>query len=1056
MAGETDIGSIVGYLKMDISDWMANAARAKAKGDELSKNSPRIDIHVDVAAAIAALQAVKTEEDRVSDSNSKLQQSSKDAAGPGGLGLIAQAVIALGPAVGPLAGAAAGAAGAFALLGASGELAIKGISQQISAGTVAGVQYAAGVASLQSYLTKLEATAAGGLLAPFNAALGDAASLMPALNGDVALFAQDAGEIADHVLVGLIDGFHTLTPLLQFVANGLEHGSEEFEQWSSSTGGVVKFAAYAQSVLPQVVATLSDLAQTAVRLGTAFSSSGVTVLSVLDDMAKLINALPLPVLQALAIAVEAGFVAWKLYTGLTFVTTFYDKIATKIAANNAAMATNRGVLADSAAAQRALAAAQVEATAATNDVAVADARAAEAAAALTDATLTVGEASDVGAQAALTYSLALQGQVDASTIATAATERLQAAEAAVAEQATVTAVAVDTAFGPIGLIAGAAAAALVLFGTSNAKSQQATQANAAAIQALTSALEASNGAITDSIRSSVAKSLADSGAAKDAQALGLQVSTVTDAALGNADAQNTVKAAILAATQAWISQTDATGNAANSSGVAASAADDLQGKLKTTTSQFSAAKQQADLYNLAMGISADATSQAAQSTAANTAALAASADRYGITVAQAQNLLGVLGLTSGAMAGVGVTSQQVTTDMAFLANAESRANASATGLIAAMNTYAQSAGTAADKAQLISAYLIASQGDALAYGAAISGAYNAVRQLTGGFTDEAAAVKKGTEAFGDSERAAIDFTTSQGKVTSASIDYTKVGAGPLIQALQGMQTAAAAAASATYQHEVATKDAGTAAADAAAIFESETNGALIANAKQLGLTGDQATALANAYFAMPPDVTTAVQSIGLSDINTTLQQLGKQLSYLTGVPWTVNVGVQFALNNNVGQLVHDAVNSIPNVTVTPVLPANAGHRAFGGLITGPGSGTSDSIPTWLSAGEFVMPADKTAMYGSVLDAMRSDTFQSIAAPGASLHGVTIPGPTRSVVTHTASVAAPSNAALESEIRGLRADLAQIAANPVPPIVTLDGRRLTTRVNEINLQKARAK
>lgn len=50
-----------------------------------------------------------------------------------------------------------------------------------------------------------------------------------------------------------------------------------------------------------------------------------------------------------------------------------------------------------------------------------------------------------------------------------------------------------------------------------------------------------------------------------------------------------------------------------------------------------------------------------------------------------------------------------------------------------------------------------------------------------------------------------------------------------------------------------------------------------------------------------------------------------------------------------------------------------GH-ADGGMITGPGTGTSDSILARLSNGEYVMPAASTAAYRPILDAMRSMRF----------------------------------------------------------------------------------
>jgi hypothetical protein len=47
--------------------------------------------------------------------------------------------------------------------------------------------------------------------------------------------------------------------------------------------------------------------------------------------------------------------------------------------------------------------------------------------------------------------------------------------------------------------------------------------------------------------------------------------------------------------------------------------------------------------------------------------------------------------------------------------------------------------------------------------------------------------------------------------------------------------------------------------------------------------------------------------------------------------------------------------------------------ASGGLVTGPGTGTSDSISARVSAGEYIMPADVTAKYLPQLKAMRAGT-----------------------------------------------------------------------------------
>ena len=54
--------------------------------------------------------------------------------------------------------------------------------------------------------------------------------------------------------------------------------------------------------------------------------------------------------------------------------------------------------------------------------------------------------------------------------------------------------------------------------------------------------------------------------------------------------------------------------------------------------------------------------------------------------------------------------------------------------------------------------------------------------------------------------------------------------------------------------------------------------------------------------------------------------------------------------------------------------SNIGKFAEGGPVSGAGTGTSDSIPAWLSNGEYVMPAAETAKYRPLLDSMRAGTL----------------------------------------------------------------------------------
>ena len=69
-----------------------------------------------------------------------------------------------------------------------------------------------------------------------------------------------------------------------------------------------------------------------------------------------------------------------------------------------------------------------------------------------------------------------------------------------------------------------------------------------------------------------------------------------------------------------------------------------------------------------------------------------------------------------------------------------------------------------------------------------------------------------------------------------------------------------------------------------------------------------------------------------------------------------------------------------NVTFTDASYVGA---ASGGLITGPGTGTSDSIPAWLSNGEFVMNAQATAKYLPLLRQMNENKFASGGLVGSA-------------------------------------------------------------------------
>jgi hypothetical protein len=109
--------------------------------------------------------------------------------------------------------------------------------------------------------------------------------------------------------------------------------------------------------------------------------------------------------------------------------------------------------------------------------------------------------------------------------------------------------------------------------------------------------------------------------------------------------------------------------------------------------------------------------------------------------------------------------------------------------------------------------------------------------------------------------------------------------------------------------------------------------------------------------------------------------------------------------------------------------------ATGGLISGPGTGTSDSIFARLSNGEYVMSADAVRMFGTgLLDQMNAGQLPAFANGGAigeTGPQLAVTAPSRIYNANQAgsmSGDGSNNAAVVVELRALRAELESIRAN----------------------------
>lgn len=124
------------------------------------------------------------------------------------------------------------------------------------------------------------------------------------------------GHIAGNVLSGIMALFMAFAPDLKNVAGGLENMTAKFRKWALGLDENEKFQAflaYCREMLPLVGDLIGNVVGVVVRLATAFAPFSTTILGALNGILSAIQALPIPVIQGLAIAIGAVAVALKAW-----------------------------------------------------------------------------------------------------------------------------------------------------------------------------------------------------------------------------------------------------------------------------------------------------------------------------------------------------------------------------------------------------------------------------------------------------------------------------------------------------------------------------------------------------------------------------------------------------------------------------------------------------------------------------------------------------------------------------------------------------------------------
>jgi hypothetical protein len=529
-----NIGSIVGYLRLDRSDWDTELRAAAAKADELARHNPNIKISTNAPSAIAQLASVAAAVKRLQDAQGAeavaqqrlvdlqgkagvsagrlkaaeeavakarrgtaaatvqlaaahdindraMQKATTDAAKlaaaeaavgdnaskatPPTVNLWA-ALAAVAPAAVPIAAVAGGALLGLIPVVATVALGVKGITDEFKSGALAGTQYGADIQQLQGWLGTLKTTAASGLLAGLDQAMGALRPLFATVNQDIALMSTQIGRIAAGAIPALVTILNALNPLFVTFGNLLANGAQHLEHWAQSTTGISSFVAYVQAELPAVMNLLGSLIVLVSHLAQGAAPFGGVLLTGITAFIHVLDQIPIGVLQTAIPLVVSLYAAFKVYQGITFIVASVNAALTAMGVTSVQSAETIAAsqLAAAAATQRAaaiIAVAEAEKAAAAAESAVAIAAAVEG----TSSVLAAGAAA--AAEAAIAEAAAFQAAATAAVASAAEITASAEAAAAAVETSGVAAGAGWAAMaGPIGaLVIGVAALGAIMFST---------------------------------------------------------------------------------------------------------------------------------------------------------------------------------------------------------------------------------------------------------------------------------------------------------------------------------------------------------------------------------------------------------------------------------------------------------------------------------------------------------------------------------------------------------------------------------------------------------------
>lgn len=973
-------------IRLSDTENLDNIAVLKAQLEELTGPEHDVRVRLDAKAAVAELAALQAsiaaldkedvepkiagEIDNIGNSADRSNRKIRP---------LLDSIVILGPALIPIAGAALAAGAGFAGMGLAGIAAFKGIKTEIDAGTRLGIGYQAQLNQVKGTAAQIEQVAARSVRGSFQQAIDKLEAAGPQLRAGVGHLAAETGDIAQHLVGGLVSGFQTFEPLMEHVLALVDRGAARFEAWATGPGGA-KFAAALAEDFDKAVPVLGQIVELSGRLLASLNGTGLGTLSVVGLLAKDLNALPLPVLTTLLQTIIALRVAAVVATGV-------EKLAGAVAALRLASSGGGG----GGGGEGALAGiVRFAKPAAVGVLAVVGATALA-----NNATKQWETSSNILARSINSTTKAAKDLFTApSHIAGDLTGRhldqlnqevkdiYKTAHDGIVLQQQYAASVNSTPGRPPASIARPIAIVnpveIERLSVINARVGQLTAA-LARLHAVTASAPIS-GAVSafDQLNSSLSQSV--DGIYKFLNLGGKQVGLYHGMAIGEKTWQSAMaqsngdknKAVGLVE-----SQIDLYGRYVNELGRTAGQEQLLNKYVGDAEAKYGITADQVDLYTQVLGLNADQIDKSASAEARAQKAL-------GQVVHQLQN-----------------------------------GNEALQGWLAAVAQSAQGANTLTSRADLLAAGLTALRGVTLSMATTNLSAVSAAEAASAAIHDNSASISKNGTLLGQLTKQGKTWVVTQPQLTAGSVAISS--------AMNQAATSAVDLARSIY--------ANTGNANQAFSAFEGLRSQFVATQIQSGLSAGAAENLARQIFGIPKDAKTFVALLGKNDVAGAIRDLTGQLAHFSKIISRAFLGVDDHASGPLRNI-HDIFNNIPNSKVIDITvnqsvgkavhdAVNSLHPASGGAIIGAGTGTSDSIPAMVSNGEHMLTASDVQKAGgqAAVYRMRAAIQRGVLkfAAGGGVPSLYVPDPTAS-----SGSSSSSNAPTPSETRAAASKAATLA------------------------------